>query len=113
MAFLGALILAMLLLAGCGLHRKPGASPLPQISIAADDPSIHPSKEVDGIRFENVARSAGILFRWPRQARPMRNLEAFGCGCAFLDYDNDGWQDILLVASPHVVLYRNLGNGHF
>ncbi len=28
----------------------------------------------------------------------MRNVEAIGTGCAFIDYDNDGWQDILLVA---------------
>ncbi len=43
----------------------------------------------------------------------MRVLEAFGCGCAFLDYDNDGRQDILLVAAPHPWLYHNLGNGRF
>ena len=24
-------------------------------------------------------------------------LEADGCGCAFLDYDNDGWLDIFLL----------------
>src|SRR2546422_9167230 len=24
-------------------------------------------------------------------------LEATGCGCAFLDYDNDGWMDIFLI----------------
>ena len=24
-------------------------------------------------------------------------LEAMGCGAAFLDFDNDGWQDILLL----------------
>jgi hypothetical protein len=47
-------------------------------------------------------------------------VEQLGSGCAFLDYDNDGWQDILLLrcaplpgcpASPipgsSVVLYRN------
>ena len=25
-------------------------------------------------------------------------LEAIGCGAAFLDYDNDGWLDILLLS---------------
>jgi hypothetical protein len=43
----------------------------------------------------------------------MGTKEAFGCGCAFLDYDGDGFQDVLLVAAPHPVLYRNLGNGRF
>lgn len=43
----------------------------------------------------------------------MTNLQAFGRGCAFLDYDGDGRQDILLVSSPHVILYRNTGDGRF
>jgi enediyne biosynthesis protein E4 len=25
-------------------------------------------------------------------------LEATGCGCAFFDYDNDGWMDIFLLS---------------
>lgn len=66
-----------------------------------------------GIRFENVAAASGFRFHWPQQRRPMRNLEAFGCGCAFWDYDGDGWQDILLVGEPRVALYRNRGNGQF
>jgi hypothetical protein len=67
----------------------------------------------DGIQFESVAKSRGLAFEWPRQARPLRNLEAFGCGCAFLDYDNDGWQDILLVSGDRVSLFHNKGNGEF
>ncbi len=43
----------------------------------------------------------------------MRNIEAFGCGCAVLDYDDDGWMDILLVTKPHPILYHNRGNGTF
>jgi hypothetical protein len=66
-----------------------------------------------GIRFESVAASAGLDYRWPLQPRPMRNLEAFGSGCAFLDYDDDGYQDILLVARPVCKLYHNLKNGRF
>jgi hypothetical protein len=49
-------------------------------------------------------------------------IEAMGCGCAFLDYDNDGWQDILLLtgrrfdSTPEdatVRLYRNNRDGTF
>jgi enediyne biosynthesis protein E4 len=65
------------------------------------------------IRFENQARTGGLRHRWHRQPRPLRNLDSFGCGCAFLDYDNDGWQDILLVDTPHAVLYRNRQDGTF
>jgi len=102
-----------LLLAGCGRIQVPAASTLPQTPVIATGALRQPSKMVAGIRFENVAQPAGIHFLWPRQARPLRNLEAFGCGCAFLDYDNDGWQDILLVAKPRVALYHNLRNGRF
>jgi hypothetical protein len=65
------------------------------------------------IRFEDAAQRAGIKHTWKVKPRPMRVLEAFGAGCAFLDYDNDGWQDILLVDQPHAVLYRNRGDGTF
>ena len=49
-------------------------------------------------------------------------LETLGCGCAFLDYDNDGWLDILMLsgtrlgANPPAAsnrLYRNNRDGTF
>ena len=58
-----------------------------------------------------------------------RNTRFVGWGCAFFDFDNDGWKDLLLVnghAFPEVeqkridihfkdrrILYRNLGGGKF
>jgi hypothetical protein len=29
-------------------------------------------------------------------------LEAAGCGCAFIDYDNDGWMDIFLLSGSRL-----------
>lgn len=81
--------------------------------VAPASPASPAASAWNGIQFENVTRTANVDYVWPRQPRPMRNLEAFGSGCAFLDYDNDGWQDILLVAKPYCHLYRNLHNGHF
>lgn len=66
-----------------------------------------------GIHFEEIAVASGITYRYPPVARPTRNIEAFGCGCAALDFDGDGWMDILLVAVPHPILYHNRGNGTF
>ena len=49
-------------------------------------------------------------------------LEATGCGCAFLDYDNDGWIDIFLLSGTLLTgnppeatnrLYRNNRDGTF
>ncbi|WP_309706855.1 CRTAC1 family protein [Armatimonas sp.] len=88
-----------LLISGC--PKKPSA------------PVIVPPKLIDGIGFEDVTLSAGLDYTWPKQPRPLRNLEAFGTGCAFIDYDDDGWQDILLVAAPYPRLYHNQKKGTF
>src|SRR6266568_2617386 len=39
--------------------------------------------------------------------------EALGPGCAFLDYDNDGWMDILVTAYGKFILDRNNRDGTF
>ncbi len=49
-------------------------------------------------------------------------LEATGCGCAFIDYDNDGWMDIFLLSGTRLEdvpagtsnrLYKNNRDGTF
>jgi hypothetical protein len=37
----------------------------------------------------------------------------FGMGAAAADYDNDGWQDLLVTGFGKVILYRNNGDGTF
>ncbi|MEJ7711823.1 MAG: VCBS repeat-containing protein [Pyrinomonadaceae bacterium] len=51
--------------------------------------------------FEEVAPAAsGITWSHDNGMSPERYLpETLGPGCAFLDYDNDGWMDIYLVNS--------------
>jgi hypothetical protein len=52
------------------------------------------------IEFTDVTEAAGIRFTHNSGAFGKKYLpETMGSGCAFLDYDNDGWQDILLVNS--------------
>jgi hypothetical protein len=63
--------------------------------------------------FEEVAAQAGLHYRWTIPGkRPLNILQTIGNGCAFLDYDNDGNLDILLVG-PKLALYKGDGKGHF
>lgn len=57
--------------------------------------------------FEDVAAKTGLHCTWTPKPRPFRILDSFGSGCAFLDYDQDGWQDVLLICDPHPRLFRN------
>ncbi|CCW35383.1 hypothetical protein CTKA_02533 [Chthonomonas calidirosea] len=64
-------------------------------------------------RFVDVAAEAGLDYRWVIPGpRPLNILQTIGNGCAFLDFDNDGNLDILLVGSS-LALYRGDGKGHF
>ncbi len=76
--------------------------------------------------FEEVPTSrSGITWTHTAGKSPEKYLpETSGAGCAFLDYDNDGWMDIYLVNSgkcdfynpPHPLrnaLYRNNRDGTF
>ncbi|GEM_PF-81433 len=66
--------------------------------------------------FVDVAESAGIRFRHVG-GNPDKNMivETVGSGAAFIDYDNDGWLDVLLVggSSQKSRLYHNNHNGTF
>jgi hypothetical protein len=79
---------------------------------------------VPGFRLVDVTSSAGIQFQHINGAYGGKLLpETLGSGCAFLDYDADGWQDILLVNGMDwpghqgergaLKLYRNNRNGTF
>jgi enediyne biosynthesis protein E4 len=75
-------------------------------------------------RLTDVTAAAGIRFTHNSGAYGAKHLpETLGPGCAFLDYDADGWLDILLVngmswpghrtARTTMRLYRNNRNGTF
>jgi hypothetical protein len=77
-----------------------------------------------GFRLTDVTNAAGIQFQHNSGAYGGKLLpETLGSGCAFLDYDADGWQDILLVNGMDwpghkrqrstLRLYRNNRNGTF
>ena len=81
-----------------------------------------------GFRLADVSAEAGLHFQHNSGAYGGKLLpETLGAGCAFFDYDRDGWQDILLVngmdwpghsregksGRSTLKLYRNNRNGTF
>ena len=77
-----------------------------------------------GFSFTDVTAGAGIQFRHNTGAFGSKFLpETMGPGCAFIDYDADGWPDILLLNGADwpghqrqrttMALYRNNRNGTF
>ncbi|MBY0375644.1 MAG: VCBS repeat-containing protein, partial [Bryobacteraceae bacterium] len=80
-----------------------------------------------GVQFVNVAREAGLRAKtiYGSEARNKYLIETTGCGCAFYDYDQDGWLDIFLVngtrfeskwtasEAPVSRLYKNNRDGTF
>ena len=80
--------------------------------------------QTPGLGLVDVTRAAGIDFRHFNGAYGDKLLpETMGSGCAFLDYDGDGWQDLLFVngtawpgrRGPRSTLrlYRNNRDGTF
>jgi len=77
------------------------------------------------VTFRDITAQAGIHFTHNNGAFGKKWLpETMGPGCAFIDYDNDGWPDILLVngtdwpghaknGATTLKLYHNNHNGTF
>ena len=97
------LLLSFLSIVGCGLLAPKHSMPtVPPVSASAN-----------AIQFTDAAEKAGLHYRWamPRKG-PLNILQTIGNGCAFLDFNNDGNLDILLVG-PKLALYQGDGHGHF
>jgi enediyne biosynthesis protein E4 len=99
----------------CAAGIGAAISPAQMFAQTRSDPGFH---------LTNVTAAAGIQFQHNSGAYGGKLLpETLGSGCAFLDYDRDGWQDILLVNGMDwpghtrqrstLKLYRNNRNGTF
>jgi hypothetical protein len=95
--------------------------PVPFVRAAAPSPE-RPSSPIE---FRDVTKQAGIHFKHNSGAFGKKYLpETMGSGVCVLDYDNDGWQDILFVNSmnwpgykgatkSYPALYHNNKDGTF
>jgi len=101
-----------LLAQGLSTHR---AKPLPRSA---------PSGRPFHARFVDVAHDAGlrapVIYGGLQQTKYI--VETTGCGCAFIDYDNDGWMDIFILSGTRLEgppdgatnrLYKNNRDGTF
>jgi hypothetical protein len=84
-----------------GMDGMLGASGLFPISAFSSPEQSSPAFEVV------PAAASGISWVHVNGRSPMAHLpETVGAGCAFLDYDNDGWMDIYLVNSGRCDFYE-------
>ncbi|MBS0276811.1 MAG: VCBS repeat-containing protein, partial [Proteobacteria bacterium] len=86
--------------------------------------ALAPAASSPGFQLVDATASAGLNFQHNNGAFGAKYLpETMGPGCAFIDYDSDGWLDILLVNGcdwpghkrrrSTLRLYRNNRNGTF
>ena len=101
----------------------PAATPQPT-EAAAPASSAAPARPSGPITFTDITAQAGIHFKHNTGAFGKKYLpETMGSGVCFIDYDNDGWQDIFFVNSmdwpghstghSYPALYHNNHDGTF
>jgi hypothetical protein len=116
-------------LGSLGLSATAGASRLllPQgvaTHTAKAQPKSAPSGRPFNAHFTDIADAAGLIAPviYGNPANNNYIIEATGCGCAFFDYDNDGWMDIFLLSGTRLEgapegttnrLYKNNRDGTF
>ena len=83
------------------------------------------AQSANGVHFTDITQQAGIRFVHNNGAFGKKYLpETLGPGCAFIDYDNDGYPDIIMVngadwaghpkaGKTTLKLYHNNGNETF
>ena len=125
----GVIALVGIIMGGVAYWRMSQKPPVVEQKTELAKPQVRvaPVVEVPAMPFTDITESSGIRFIHENGATDEKLLpETMGGGCAFLDYDGDGDQDILFVnscrwawderpveAKPTMALYRNEGDCKF
>jgi hypothetical protein len=108
--FISLLVSIALLVSGCkrqsenpsetSAPKQPAVPAAPAQPPPLAEEAKAPVRPSGPIQFTDITSSAGIHFKHNTGAFGKKYLpETMGSGVCFLDYDNDGWQDILLINS--------------
>jgi hypothetical protein len=125
---LAVIVALALAVTGIWYFTRQNASPRVIEEAVVSGPVIEesaPPQAPPSVTFTNITHEAGIDFVHVNGSTGEKLMpETIGSGAAFLDYDNDGDQDLLLVNSkwwpgeereptPTLAFYRNDGHGRF
>ena len=102
----------------------PVSTPATQPGPATAAPGPTEPAPIVPIQFTDITKESGLRFKHNSGAYGKKYLpETLGSGCAFIDYDNDGWQDVILVNGTSwpdhegpkttLALYHNNHDGTF
>lgn len=126
-------LVALVVIAGASaggylyFKRKPAPPPPKVTQLVAPVAQTFAQAEAPSVKFTDITAQAGIHFKHNSGAQGEKLLpETMGGGAAFLDFDNDGDQDILFVNGTYwpgkipagqqpttAALYQNDGKGNF
>jgi enediyne biosynthesis protein E4 len=88
-------------------HSPSASSSQPPSAAETPAPPVRPSGPIE---FTDVTTQAGIRFKHNSGAFGKKYLpETMGSGVCFIDYDNDGWQDIFFVNSMDWSGHKSVG----